>query len=690
MVGNYLKTAGRNLLRNKLFSVINILGLAISISVGLLLIAFLSDLLSYDTFHRKAHTIYRLITTIQHPNGPSMELASTSVKAAYKIRETIPGIQQATVLRRGFSGDAVTGEYTIPLSALWADENFLDVFTFPLLQGNPATALQEPYSLVLTEKTAKKLFRNKSAMGKWIRFDTLNYQVTGILKDIPKLSHLQFEALVSFSSVAIQKPDTDGGFLSWESVYMNYAYLTLPPSTDLQTVQATLDTLSTAENAFLENIKITLSLQPLPEIVLGKNLANPVGASMPVGIIWIMGGLAGIVILSACFNYTNLSIARSMRRSREVGVRKIVGAYKWHIMSQFMMESLLTSLIALVFSFPLFMVLRKHFLLLHPHLQDLATLHLSAQIILSFIVLAAVVGMVAGFLPALFFSRIRAIQVLKPASSLPLFRRVTLRKAFIVVQFFFSMLFISATLIGYTQYRHLLSLDLGFSTENLITIPLQGNKIHLLEKEFAGLPEVKGISKSLLLNGLGSFSGVSMQYNNPQDSAMVFYNSIDENYIPLHAHALLAGKNFVANPAIHETEVIVNEQVLERFNIAGKDPAKAIGETVLIGKTRMTIVGVVKDFHHASALSKKEPFVFRYAPKMANYLQLKISSSDWPSTLARIDEAWRKVDPIHPLQASFFSDQVEKSYTFFFAILKISGFLAFLSISVASIGLFGC
>jgi ABC-type antimicrobial peptide transport system permease subunit len=180
-----------------------------------------------------------------------------------------------------------------------------------------------------------------------------------------------------------------------------------------------------------------------------------------------------------------------------------------------------------------------------------------------------------------------------------------------------------------------------------------------------------------------------MQYNNPLDSATVYHTSIDENYIPLHAHKLIAGKNFTSKPATQETEIIVNEQLLKRFDIGDKDPAQAIGETVNVGKNSMTIIGVIEDFHHISAISKIEPFIFRYSPDETNYLQLKINAQNISSTLILIDKAWRKVDNIHPLDATFFSDQIEKSYTPFFAIVKISGFLAFLSISIASIGLLG-
>jgi putative ABC transport system permease protein len=250
MIGSYLKTSRRSLVRNKLFSAINIIGLAVSMSVGLLVIAFLTDLLSYDDFHKKKGRMYRILTKNEIIDQPEMNFASTSIKAGNRIRETIPGIEAMTLLRKEFQGDARINEETIiPITATWADQSFFKVFTFPMIKGDPSTALREPYSLVLTEKTAKKLFGDADALGKTVRFDTLNYTVTGVVKDIPKLSHIQFEALVSFASILGQKADADGDLLSWKSIYSNYVYLVLPENANKQAIQANLDKLSAVENS---------------------------------------------------------------------------------------------------------------------------------------------------------------------------------------------------------------------------------------------------------------------------------------------------------------------------------------------------------------------------------------------------------------------------------------------------------
>ncbi|MFC5408511.1 ABC transporter permease [Larkinella bovis] len=694
MIGSYVKTSRRSLVRNKLFSSINIIGLAVSMSVGLLVIAFLTDLFSYDQFHEKKPRIYRLLTHHESADKRVMDFASTSLKAGFKLRETIPGVEDVTLLRRGFYSDAkVSDETILPLEATWADPSFLKVFTFPLLKGNPATALKEPYSLVLTEKTARKLFGEAEAMGQTVRFDTLNYTVTGVLKDIPKLSHIRFEALVSLSSMLGQKADSDGGIMDWNNIYQNYVYFTLPENANLQTIQTGLDKLSIAENRQLDRQKITLSLQPMDDIVLGRRLSNEIGIHIPQLVVWILIGLATVVMVSACFNYTNLSIARSMRRSREVGIRKIVGALKNHVLGQFLAESVIISIMALVFSFLLFLLLRSQFLALAPQVADMASLELSPLLILYFLLLAVVVGFVAGFLPALFFSRIQAIQVLKNASTLKVFRHVSLRKTLIVIQYTFSLMFITATLIGHKQYRGFLSYDLGFSTENILNIRMQGNKSTLLKKELSEIPAVSQLATSRMVPSLGSLYGNSLKYTdkNTPDSAMVWLNFVDEHYLPLHHYQLLAGSNFKNRPTDgNETEVIVNQQVLKRFRMADRHPIEAIGKQVIMDNKPLTIVGVLKDFHYGTMEQKIEPTVFRYsADEPGGYLNVGIKSDDYPAALASIESAWRKIDKVHPLNAVFYDDQLEAAYRQFEVMVKVIGFITFLAICIASMGLFG-
>ena len=693
MIGSYLRTSRRSLVRNKLFSFINIIGLAISMSVGLLVIAFLTDLVSYDNFHVKKDRIYRVVTKNEVDERTTMDFASMSLKAGRIIKETFTGFEDITLLRPGFAGDArISKETILPVSAWYADDSFFKVFTFPMLEGDLATALREPYSLVLTEKTAKKLFGESEALGKLVQFDTLNYTVTGIIKDIPNLSHLRFEALVSFASIENEKWLVTGEKESWDHIYSNYAYFTLPQNGNLKSLQTNLNRLSASENKSLKNRKISLSVQPLSTITLGKHYANEIGHSFPVAVAWVLAGLAFVVILSACFNYTNLSIARSLRRSKEVGIRKIVGALKGHVLGQFIVESVIIALLALVLSFLLFLVLREQFMSLDQFPENLVVLEISPKIVLYFIALAVLVGIAAGFLPALFFSRMKAIQVLKDASGLRIFRQVNLRKVLILIQYTFSLIFITATMIGYHQYKGFLALDLGFNTENILNIKMQGNRSELLKKELAEIPEIGMMARSNIITSLGSLTGTTMKYKDPRDSARLYLNFVDASHLPLHRHKFMAGKNFSTRPVKgNETEIIVNEQVLKRFNIAKRNPEKALGEIVQMDNKKLTIVGVLKDFHYGTVEKEIEPMAFRYYDdeSTGGYLNVAVKTTDWNATKAGIERAWRKIDKVHQLDAKFYNEQIVQAYSQFSVMIKIIGFITFLAICIASMGLFG-
>ncbi|GAB3328201.1 ABC transporter permease [Larkinella ripae] len=690
MIGSYLKTSRRNLVRNKLFSFINITGLAVGMSVGLLVIALLSDLRSYDDFHEKKNRIYRVVTHHQSDGRSVMKLASTSVKAGRQVRASIPGVEDVTILRTGFSGDAHIGPTAFPLEGVWADQSFFTVFTFPLVAGDPRTALKEPYSLVLTEETARKLFADADPLGQTVRFDTLDYRVTGIARNVPPLSHLRFDALISFATVDATYGKTQPAFYDWDNIWQNYVYLTLPEGKTAPGLQPALDQFSAEENKALEGQQATVSLQPLKAIAFGKDWSNNIGPTADPLLLWVLGGLAFVVILSACFNYTNLSIARSLRRSREVGVRKVIGARRSHILGQFMAESVLIALLALLISFGLFLFLRREFLALSPDISRLVTLDLSVRSVLYFVVLATLTGLAAGFLPALFFSRISAVSVMKDTGGMKLFRHIGLRKALIVIQYTLSLTFIATTIVGYGQYTGFLNFDLGFTTENVLNIKLHGTDASVLKKELGELPEVKDIAQSMMITSLGSFYGFQMKYQ-PGDSALVWQNKVDEHYLPVHQHRLLAGTNFTLRPEPgQESEIIVNQQVLKRFNIAGQDARKALGQVVTVDGKKLTIIGVLKDFHYGTMEHKIEPVMLRYSRQEPwGYLNLKIASNDLGATLGKIEQVWKNVDPVHPLKARFYDDQIEEAYQQFSVMVKVIGFVAVLAICIASLGLFG-
>jgi len=561
-----------------------------------------------------------------------------------------------------------------------------------MIKGNVATALKAPYSIVLTETAAKKFFGDDEALGKVITLDdTVQYTITGVMKDVPFFSHVRFESLCSFSTVELQQKD-EKGFLKWTSMWQNYVYLLLPENANSASIQSQLDAIAAEENKADENTVIQLALLPLYDIVLGEDMSNTIGIQMPAVVIWIIAGLALVVILSACFNYTNLSIARSLRRLKEVGLRKVIGAGKSQVRQQFLAEAVIVSLAALVLSFGLFLMLRPQFIGMAPELSEMIKLDISWSMGVAFIGFSIVVGVLAGFLPAVFFSKVTIISALRDSSTVKVFRRVSFRKALVVVQYTLTLIFITATFIAYSQYKNFLNFDLGFNTANILNIRMQGNKSETIMKELKEIPEVTDLSKSSMITSVGNYWGGYLRYKDSQDSARVWYNKVDENFLPLHGHKFVAGGNFIARPVTSEaaSELIINEQTMKRFSIGNNDPEKALGEEVVLDGRKLKIVGVLKDFHYGKAENKIEPVVLQFWTEKDNgFINAKVESNDILATMAKIESAWKGIDKVHPIEASFYDEQIERAYSEFSVMIKIIGFLSFLAISIASMGLFG-
>src|SRR5690606_35720885 len=424
----------------------------------LLLIAFVLDLRSYDRFHEKDDRIFR-VTNILTSSEQSDKNATTSIRTGKLIRENVTGVEDVAIVRNYFSADAKVGDDIFPVKGLWAEPSLFRIFTFPMLEGNPETALRDPYSVVLTETTAKRLFGNEPALGKAIRFDTLDYQVTGVMKDVPFFSHLKFEALVSFST-AEQLNKNSENFEAWTSMWANYVYLLLAENADMTSIQSQLDAIADKENPAGRpdrDNSIQLELLPLYNIVIGEDLREfrPDGSVIPhisPVVLWMLGGLALVVILSACFNYTNLSIARALRRLKEVGVRKAIGAGKNQVRTQVLTEAIVISLLALALSYLIFLALRPQLISLAPEMQRMVKLELTSPMTLAFLAFSIAVGIVAGLMPALFFSKVNAIHALRNVSQVKVFGQMTFRRALVVLQYTATLIFITTTTVGYVQY----------------------------------------------------------------------------------------------------------------------------------------------------------------------------------------------------------------------------------------------
>ena len=684
LLENNLKTSYRYIRKDRLFSGINVFGLAISMSVGLFVINLISEIRSYDNFHQNGSEIYRIISRYDYGDGRIFDLATTSPYMSQALDEYQDLFKGKALLNDRFSGLADTGEKQLPIDGLYASSEFLNIFSFPLLAGNDISVLNEPYSIILTEEMSQRLFNAEDPLGESIDIDDKTYTVKGVVEDPPYNSHIQFKSLISFATYEIEQQD-DEQFTAPSNVFRNYIYLQIEDPKNLDRIEDAISSINKVGDEILEDRTIKSELQPLRNIFTGEELSNQIGNHMPGYILFILAGLALLVVLVACFNYTNLSLARSLRRTKEIGVRKVTGASRANLFFQFSVESILIALIALVVALPFYYVVRKQMLEVQQG-DPIVELNLTIPVIIYFILFSVFIGFVAGLLPSAALSRLNITRILKFNQAPKVWSAISLRKIFVFIQFSFSLIFILITIFAWKQYRHLLNFDLGFSTEQIVNVDLQRQEAEILAQELSYLPEITQISKAQYQPNTGRIHITYARFNSTTDSSRVHINSVDENYLPLHEHKFIAGRNFLKYGE-RSDDVIVNETLLKHFQLGAPD--ESLGSLLTVDGEDRKIVGVVQDFHHSNLGEPIEPYVFSYDPALFGSLNLKVSSDDMVETMAGVERVWKKLEPNYPLQASFYDEQISQNYEMLTILIKCIGFVAFLMIIVAGLGLLG-
>ena len=682
---NFAKTSWRNINANKFFSSVNIVGLSISMAVGLLMITLINELTHYDEFHDDTDSMYRLISTYSSTQDDPVQLATSSIKLARALEEA-SSIQDLTILERSFRGTAKKEDNIVSVRGLYASESFFDLFSFKLVNGHTSNVLNEPNTVVLTESMSEKLF-DSNPIGEMIEMNNGDqYMVSGVVKDPPFNSHIKFDALASLATLETKAiSDPSSKILNWTSIWGTYTYFRIKEGQKSNLV-ASLSRISNEENQKLENISITYDLQPFTKIVPGKNLSNQLSSNLDFKFLYFLIGLTFIVLLSACFNYTNLSIAKSMRRAREVGVRKVLGASKSQVFFQFVTEAVMISLIAMLIAITLLTWIKPLFLTTIPPLASKITLASTGIIYLYFLGFAIIVGLVAGFFPSLFMTKVKSLLVLKDVSKMQLYERLNFKKVLIVFQFMISLIFMIVTIGLYKQYRYALNQDLGFTTENIVNISLQGQDYQVLQTELEKMSEVELVSKSSLIVSTGDSYIVYGKAKDPTDSARVAHSSIDENYLAIHDLKLLSGNNFQTGTQTENESIIVNHAFVKRFALG--TPEEAINQIVSINGRPIRIRGVVTDFYDLTLKDPIRPFAFRYAPSDWSYLNVAVTQSSG-AVMSALRSTWEAVAPNQEFKGSFYDQSIQDTYSEAQAIAKVIGFLSLVVISIAILGLLG-
>ncbi len=694
MIKNYFIIAWRNLWRNKTFSIIKILGLSIGLTVCMLIFLYTKDELSFDQFHKNKDQLYRIVQTWKMGKDAAQNLGITNSVMGETFGKEVPEIQQFVRM----NGVAVTVKKendVLTENPLFVDSNFFSVFTFRLVDGNPTTALKDPHSVVLSERMARKYFGATDVVGKTMQiklndeFD--NFTISAVAENSPQNSSLAGDMLIPFAYY--QKSERNTGWLGGS---LN-TFLMLAPQADIKAVEAKLqlifdkntrEQLDKAEKDQGMKMKITLGLQRFTAIHLSTQTgsANGMADSNKPIYSYILTCIAIFILIIACINFINLAIAQSLKRSKEIGIRKVIGSTRKQLIRQFLVESFVISLIAFLMAIVLTIVVL-------PFFNELANKKLSLSYLSDgylyggYFLLLLGTSFIAGFYPSLVLSSFQPVKVLY--SKQKLLGKNYLTRGLIVLQFTLAVFLIIGTLAVNSQLGYLLHKDLGYDSNNLVSINLpyskQSNRLpELFKNELLGQPSILSVAAR---SGGRSITGVKADGKQIQ----IEYNKIDDQFLPTFKIPVIAGRNFSSSfPSDSQHSVIVNESFLKE---AGWSISNAVGKTITFmdeDKKPFSIVGVTRDHHFTTLKEKIGPALF--AMDSSNYygtVWVKINPTNIPQTLALLQNSFKKLIPYYPYEYHFMNDVLKSDYEMESKWKNIIGISSILFIFISCIGLLG-
>ncbi len=690
MLKNYFKIAMRNIRRHMGYSFINIAGLAIGITCTLLILLWIQDELAYDRFHEKGGNIYRIIVEdeqrLQYAGTCPIPLGPHSKQAYPEVLDSIRfcnGFQEFLV---GFEEKVFSEEIGI------VDPSFLTMFTFPLLKGDPQTALEDPYSLVMTERMARKYFGPEDPMGKVIRIlssrkQMISFTVTGILEDIPRHSHLQFQIFLPFQALD-EMVWWVRDFEKW-SDWSYYTYVLTEPGISIPELNRKITDL-VRQNHEGDDLTSKFFLQALADVHLRSHFKYDLAGHGDIRTIYIFAIVAVFILLIACANFMNLSTARFSNRSKEVGLRKTIGAHRAQLVKQFLGESLFFVLIALIVALVLIRLSLPLFNQLTGKPLDLDVADLG--FLLNLVAVIFFTGLMAGSYPAIFLSAFQPADVLK-GQSRAFSKGVFFRKMLVILQFSLSIIIIICTTIVYNQLTFVRNKKLGFDKENVIHLPLSGT-IHanydVIRNELLSNPQLSAIAASdqLLTQIFRASTGARLEGKEVCEHTSINFLTVDYHFLDMFDMKLSQGRSFSEEFATDAEEAVILNQTL----------AKILGGENLVGKklynyseggTRQ-IVGIVEDFHFESLHSQVKPLMMvPQSSSVYKFMYVKIGPGIIASSIKFLKDTWKKYGSGNPFEYHFLDQTVDQLYASEKRMGKIFLDFAFLAIFISCLGLFG-
>ena len=704
MIKNYLKIALRNLMKYKFTSFINLFGLSIGFTCCLLIFIFITNELSFDKYNRNADRIYRVNRRFNSPEGKTyLNLGTIAPPFGPLIQNDFPDIQKITrLLPNGTTPIRYKEKIFNEEKVFFADENLFSVFDVAVTKGNPATALNDPFCVMLSEAMAKKYFGNDDPINKVIRQNnTTNYKVTGIYKSFPSNAHVHPEILLSFNTL---KDSAVYGDKNLKTNFGNnsfFTYLLLPPNYPAEKIEAQFPAFidkhfPTMPNQQLKPSKTTsLSLQKLADIHLRSHLDYEAEENGDIKNVYIFSVIALFILLIACINYMNLSTARSVLRAREIGIRKAIGAERKEIIAQFLSESVLVTWIALLLSI-VFTWLTLPWLNKISGQELSLSLIMNTKMILLLLLIPFFVGIVSGLYPAFFMSSFQPVKVLKGILRIET-GNISFRQVLVIAQFSISIILIIATAIVFQQQGYMQNKSLGYDREHIVTLPYD----QALEPQFEAFrndllqnPAVKNVSRSSriptgrLLDAMNA--AIPVGDTVAPIKADIKFLATDYDFIPTYGIQMAAGRNFSREYGTDTAAFIVNEVTIGL--LGAKTPAEIIGKPFIYSNINGKIIGVMKDFHFESMHEHIIPMVLVLPTANQgafNRVSVKIAGKDIPGGLAQLEKTWKRFLPETPYDYTFLDENFDRLYKAENRKGTLFTTFSFLAIFIACLGLFG-
>jgi putative ABC transport system permease protein len=693
VIAIYIKIATRAMSKNKLISFINLFGLGLAMSVGMMIMIRLQDQLNYDKFHPYPKHTYRITSNYEKLKGEQWELASTPLPLRDALQADHADIAHVVSIYPALKGKAIVAGKELHINGAFTQPSFFRVFGFRLISGNEATALEQPFSLVISKRTAEKFFGNSNPIGQTLKLEGKgDYIITGVLEDAPGKSHLTFDAYASYSSVAgleknkLLQERSDG----WYSFDAAYTYAVVKKGINKSALQNDLRAVSNDLNKANKDGTASFDIQRLDKITPGTDrLANDIGSGSGWTKLFTEIGIALLILMAACFNYTNLTIGRALTRAKEVGIRKINGAKRYQVFSQYIVEALMTALMALTFAWLLLSFIIRYAPFNDGYEFIPSSTTYNPSLIIGSICFALFTGIVAGVVPAWILSSFQPLRVLKNMTTAKIFGKVSIQKTLIVFQYSLSLVIIIFLSAFYRQFAFMADADPGFQKENVLVADMRGINQKIATHELSlvnGVQHIAGLSARLD----GRFSGMKapMWLTTQKDALSLNYYYADENFIPAMQIPFVAGRNFPAssNDTI-EQYIILNEKAVLALGI--KNVADAPGQKLWTSdSTNLEIAGVVKDFNYENTGRPILPLAFRNKQSGCNYLYIHTDNTDRALLQKRVTESWGKFAGSQP-PAIFWLDESLAEGNSQTATISLLGYLAFIALSISTLGLLG-